>query len=60
MMKLGDLVCHRRYGTRRDKGIGIIINTNPQKGMNDLVSVYWFKEGKEQQVWKQILQYARQ
>jgi hypothetical protein len=57
---LGDLVCHRRYGTRRDKGIGIIIDTKPKKGYGDIVSVYWFKEGKEQQIWKQILQYVRQ
>ena len=56
---LGDLVCHRRYGTRRDKGIGIIVDIRPQKGNDEIVSVYWFKEGKEQQVWKQILQYVR-
>jgi len=59
MMKLGDLVCHRRYGTRRDKGIGIIIDTSPQKGNGEIVSVYWFKEGKDQQVWKQVLRYAK-
>ena len=59
MMKLGDLVCHRRYGTRREKGIGIIINTSPQKGNGEIVSVYWLREGKEQQVWRGILQYAK-
>jgi len=59
-MKLGDLVYHRKRTTRNQKGIGIIIDTNLKKGYGDIVSVYWFKEGKEQQVWKQILQYARQ
>ena len=59
-MKLGDLVCHRKKNTRKQKGIGIVIDENPEKGYCDIVSVYWFKEGKEQQIWKQVLQYVRQ
>ena len=58
-MKLGDLVYHRSRNTRDQKGIGIVINENPEKGYRDIVSVYWFREGKEQQVWKQVLQYVR-
>ena len=58
-MKLGDLVYHRKRNTRNQKGIGIIIDEKPEKDYCDIVSVYWFKEGKEQQVWKQILQYVR-
>ena len=56
---LGDLVCHRRYGTRRDKGIGIIIDANPEKGYSEIISVYWFKEGRERLVCKQVLKYVR-
>jgi len=56
---LGDLVCHRRNGTRAEKGIGIVINTSPQRGNVEIVSVYWFKEGKDQQVWKQVLRYVK-
>jgi len=59
-MKLGDLVYHRKRNTRNQKGIGIIIHENPEKHLCDIVSVYWFKEGKEQQIWKQVLQYVRQ
>jgi len=58
-MKVGDLVCHRRQATREHKGIGIVINENPEKGLRDIVSVYWFREGKEQQIWKQVLQFVR-
>ena len=58
-MKLGDLVYHRKRTTRNQKGIGIIINESPEKGYCDIVSVYWFREGKEQQIWKQVLQYVR-
>tara|TARA_R110000824_G_scaffold371502_1_gene561249 strand:+ start:340 stop:516 length:177 start_codon:yes stop_codon:yes gene_type:complete len=58
-MKLGDLVCHRRYGTRREKGIGIVIDEKPVFGMRDILSVYWFKEGRDQQVWKQVLRYVK-
>jgi len=58
-MRLGDLVCHRKRTTRNAKGIGIVINENPEKGYCDIVSVYWFREGKEQQIWKQVLKYVR-
>ena len=59
LMTLGDLVCHRRRKTRDQKGIGIVIDAKPVFGMGDLVSVYWFKEGKDQQVWKQVLKYVK-
>jgi hypothetical protein len=58
-MKLGDLVCHRKRATRNTKGIGIVINESPEKGYRDIVSVYWFREGREQQVWKQVLRYVK-
>jgi len=59
LMKIGDLVCHRKRTTRNQKGIGIVINENPEKDLRDIVSVYWFKLGKEQQIWKQVLKYVR-
>jgi hypothetical protein len=58
-MRLGDLVCHRKRTTRNANGIGIVINENPEKDLHDIVSVYWFKLGKEQQIWKQVLKYVR-
>jgi len=58
LMKLGDLVCHRMHKTRDQKGIGIIIIAEYGHD-GDRVGVYWFKEGKEQRVWKQILQYVK-
>jgi hypothetical protein len=58
-MKVGDLVCHRRQATREEKGLGIIINAMPEPGLQDVLLVYWFKEAKEQQVWKQVLRYAK-
>jgi len=58
-MKVGDLVCHRRKATLNEKGTGIIINDNPDPELRDVVIVYWFKEGKDQQVWKQVLRYVK-
>jgi hypothetical protein len=58
-MKLGDLVCHRKRTTRDAKGIGIVIDENPERDYKHIVSVYWFKEGREQQIWKQVLKYVR-
>jgi hypothetical protein len=58
-MKVGDLVCHRRQATLKEKGTGIIINDNPDPELRDVVIVYWFKEGKDQQVWKQVLRYVK-
>ena len=58
-MRLGDLVCHRKRTTRSQKGIGIVIDEKPVHGMRDILSVYWFKEGKDQQVWKQVLRYVK-
>ena len=37
----------------------IIINDNPDPELKDVVIVYWFKEGKDQQVWKQVLRYVK-
>ena len=58
-MKVGDLVCHRRKATLNEKGPGIIINDNPDPELRDVVIVYWFREGKDQQVWKQVLRYVK-
>ena len=59
-MRLGDLVYHRKKTTRNAKGIGIVIDENPERdGYRNIVSVYWFKEGREQQVWRQVLKYVR-
>ena len=59
-MKVGDLVCHRRKAAREEKGLGIIINAMPEPGLQDVLLVYWFKEAKEQQVWKQVLRYIKE